>query len=125
MDFTRKLKKAIMVSLGTLFLLLGLIGIILPVLPTTPFLILATACYLRGSERMYKWMMNNRYFGELIRNYTERRGIKPRQKAIALFTLWIFISLTIVFFVQQLLLRLILIIIATAVSAHILSLKNL
>ncbi len=125
MDLTQKLKKAILVTLGTFFLLLGIIGIILPVLPTTPFLILAAACYLRGSDRMYQWMMNNRYFGDLIRNYMERRGIKPRQKAGAIFMLWFLISITLVYFVQQLYLRLILIIVASAVTVHLLRLKNL
>lgn len=125
MDLTQKLKKAILVTLGTFFLLLGIIGIILPVLPTTPFLILAAACYLRGSDRMYQWMMNNRYFGDLIRNYMERRGIKPRQKAGAIFMLWFLISITLVYFVQQLYLRLILTIVASAVTVHLLRLKNL
>ena len=125
MGITQKLKKAILVTLGTFFLLLGIIGIILPVLPTTPFLILAAACFLHGSDRMYQWMMNNRYFGDLIRNYMERRGIKPKQKAVAIFSLWFLISITLVFFVQQFFLRLILIIVAAAVTAHLLSLKNL
>ena len=125
MDLTQKLKKAILVTLGSFFLLLGLIGIILPVLPTTPFLILATACYLRGSDRMHQWMMNNRYFGDLIRNYMEKRGIKPRQKAVAIFSLWFLILITLVFFIQQFSLRLILLIVAAAVTVHLLSLKNL
>jgi uncharacterized membrane protein YbaN (DUF454 family) len=125
MYFTNKLKKALFVILGSLFLLLGLIGIVLPVLPTTPFLLLAAACYLRGSDKMYKWMMNNRYFGEVIRNYMEQRGIKPRQKAFALFMLWFFIILTIMFFIHNLLLRIVLLIVAVAVSAHLLKLKNL
>jgi uncharacterized membrane protein YbaN (DUF454 family) len=125
MDLTQKLKKAILVILGTFFLLLGIIGIILPVLPTTPFLILAAACYLRGSDRMYQWMMNNRYFGDLIRNYMERRGIKPRQKAYAIFMLWFLISITLVYFIQQFYLRLILVIVAAAVTVHLLKLKNL
>jgi uncharacterized membrane protein YbaN (DUF454 family) len=125
MDLTQKLKKAILVTFGTFFLLLGIIGIILPVLPTTPFLIIAAACYLRGSDRMYQWMMNNRYFGDLIRNYMERKGIKPRQKAVAIFMLWFLISITLVFFLQQFYLRLILILVAVAVTIHLLRLKNL
>ena len=125
MDLTQKLKKAILVTFGTFFLLLGIIGIILPVLPTTPFLIIAATCYLRGSDRMYQWMMNNRYFGDLIRNYMERRGIKPRQKAVAIFMLWFLISITLVFFLQQFYLRLILILVAVAVTIHLLRLKNL
>ncbi len=125
MDLTQKLKKAILVILGTFFLLLGIIGIILPVLPTTPFLILAAACYLRGSDRMYQWMMNNRYFGDLIRNYMERRGIKPRQKTYAIFMLWFLMLITLVYFVQQFYLRLILVIVAVAVTVHLLRLKNL
>lgn len=73
---------------GTVALLLGIVGIFLPVMPTTPFLLLASACYLRGSERMHRWLMNQCYLGPYIRNFQAGRGIPLRVKVIALTTMW-------------------------------------
>lgn len=67
---------------------LGVLGAFLPVLPTTPFLLLAAACYVRSSERHYRWIMENRVLGPAIRDYHERRAIRPRVKAAALVFLW-------------------------------------
>lgn len=73
---------------GTVALLLGILGIFLPVLPTTPFLLLASACYLRGSERMHRWLMNQPHLGPYIRNFQAGRGIPLRAKIVALATMW-------------------------------------
>jgi len=73
-----KVKRSLYIFVGTLLLVIGSIGVVIPVLPTTPFLLLAAACYIRSSERMHRWMLNNRIFGEFIRNYREERGITLR-----------------------------------------------
>jgi uncharacterized protein len=73
---------------GTMFVGLGVLGAMLPLLPTTPFLLLAAACYVRGSERLYNWLMNNRYLGTYIRNFREGRGMPLRSKIIAIAVLW-------------------------------------
>jgi len=73
---------------GTVALLLGVLGIFLPVLPTTPFLLLASACYMRGSERMYRWLMNQRHLGPYLRNFKAGRGIPLRAKIAALALMW-------------------------------------
>jgi len=73
---------------GTLALLLAILGIFLPLLPTTPFLLLASACYLRGSDRLYGWLMANRVFGPYLRNIQAGRGIPLRSKIIALTVMW-------------------------------------
>ena len=73
---------------GTVALLLGILGIFLPVLPTTPFLLLASACYMRGSERMHRWLMNQRYLGPYLRNFQAGRGIPLRAKIAALALMW-------------------------------------
>jgi uncharacterized membrane protein YbaN (DUF454 family) len=91
----------------------------IPVLPTTPFLLLAAACYLRGSERLYHWMINNSVFGEFIRNYMEGRGIKIRQKIFTITFLWLMIIFSIFYVVDNFLLTILLFLIAIAVSAHI------
>ncbi len=73
---------------GTVALLLGILGIFLPVLPTTPFLLLASACYMRGSDRMHQWLMHQRHLGPYIRNFTAGRGIPLRAKVTALALMW-------------------------------------
>ena len=72
--------KIILISVGSLSVLLGILGIFLPLLPTTPFLLLAALCYSRSSERFYQWLVTNRWFGEYIRNYREGRGITSKHK---------------------------------------------
>lgn len=74
--------------IGSIAVLLAILGIFLPLLPTTPFLLLASACYLRGSERMHRWLLNNRVFGSYIRNFEEHRAMPRRAKVIALLLMW-------------------------------------
>jgi uncharacterized protein len=109
---------------GTLALALGVIGIVVPLLPTTPFLLLAAACYARSSERMHRWLMSNRLLGEPIRNYRERRAVKLRVKVYAIVTLWLFIAASIVA-IGGFWLTLALAAIALAVTAHILRLQTI
>ena len=80
--------RAVFVALGTLFLAIGIVGIFVPLLPTTPFLLLASACYLRGSERMHRWLLSHGRLGAYIRAYEEGRGIPLRAKVVALAMMW-------------------------------------
>lgn len=73
---------------------LGLIGIFLPLLPTTPFLLLASACYMRGSKRMAKWMVTNRLFGRYLLDYQEGRGIPLKTKIWAITIMWSSLALS-------------------------------
>lgn len=75
MPVTDRMKRGVYILVGTLALALGALGFFLPVLPTTPFVILAAACYYRGSERLHAWLLESRWFGEMIRNYQAGRGI--------------------------------------------------
>ncbi|MDO8558303.1 MAG: YbaN family protein [bacterium] len=68
---------------GTVFLLLGIVGVFLPLLPTIPFLLLTAYCWARGSPRLYNWLMQNRWFGRYIREWRDGRGISARSKALA------------------------------------------
>ncbi|HLU15954.1 MAG TPA: YbaN family protein, partial [Burkholderiaceae bacterium] len=74
---------------GTLAVILGLIGIFVPLLPTTPFLLLASACYMRGSQRMARWMVSNRLFGRYLMDFQRGEGIPLKTKIWALTVLWI------------------------------------
>ena len=117
--------RALWTAGGTIFLGLGIIGIILPVLPTTPFLLLAAYCYLRGSERMHRWLLGNKWFGEYIKNYQEKRGIPLKIKVWAISFLWITIAISIFFFIEIIWIRIIMVIIAAAVTYHIVTFKTL
>jgi len=122
---TKTWLRILLVIAGTVCVGLGIVGIFVPVLPTTPFLLLAAACYARSSQRLHSWLLNNKWFGSYIRNYLERKGITLRAKIITLSLLWITIGVSIAFAVETLALKLILVIIAIGVSIHILSLRTL
>jgi len=117
--------RVLLVIAGTFFVGLGIVGIFVPVLPTTPFLLLAAACYARGSQRFYGWLLNNKWFGSYIRNYLERKGIPLRVKVVTVTLLWITIGASVAFVVETFVLKLILVIIAIGVSIHILSIRTL
>ena len=82
-------KKALLVAAGSVCLALAVLGVVLPLLPTTPFLLLASACYVRSSERLHGWLMGNRLLGGYIRNFKERRGIPLRGRVITVVLLWL------------------------------------
>jgi uncharacterized membrane protein YbaN (DUF454 family) len=116
-----RLKRGLFILAGTFFLVLGGVGIVLPILPTTPFLLLAAACYYKGSERMHRWMLNNRWFGGYIRNYKEGRGISLRAKVLTLSLLWVVMGYSALFMVNLILVQMALLIIAVGVSIHVLT----
>lgn len=120
----QKLVRALWFIAGTMCLLLGAIGIVLPVLPTTPFLLAAAACYYKSSPRMHKWLLNNRWFGEYIKNYKEGRGLTLKAKITALTLLWITIGFSAFFMIDILAVQLILLAVAIAVSTHIIRLPT-
>ena len=119
-----RVKRILYIIIGTLFLIIGAIGIVVPVLPTTPFLLITAACYLRGSKKLYNWMVNNRVFGEFIENYRKGKGITKKNKLLTIAFLWVTISFSAVFVVKIFVIRVILFIVATAVSAHIMRLPT-
>lgn len=112
-------KRRLLIGAGTLATGLGIIGVFIPILPTTPFLLLAAACYMRSSERFYQWLINNRIFGAYVRNYIEGRGMPIRIKVFTILLLWLAIGLSITFGVQNIVIRIVLICIAIGVTVHI------
>jgi len=115
----------ILVGSGTFFLVIGIIGIFIPILPTTPFLILAAACYARGSKNFYNWLINNKWFGEYIKNYQEGRGVPFTVKILSIILLWITIAFSTIIIVSNFLIQIILTIIAIVVTIHILTIKTM
>jgi len=104
---------------GTISLGLGLFGVFVPVLPTTPFLLLAAACYARGSQRFYCWLINNRLFGAYIRSYREGRGLPLKIRVFTITMLWLTIGITVIFFVDSTWIKFLLLAIAVAVTVHV------
>lgn len=84
----RRMRETIYTVLGCLFLGLGAIGAALPVLPTVPFLLLAAACFMRGSRRLYRWLMTHPRWGEHVYQYREAHAITRRSKVSAITLLW-------------------------------------
>ena len=116
--------KWILTTLGTVFLGLGILGILLPILPTTPFLLLAAACYARSSKRFYDWLLNNKWVGAYIKNYREDKGIPLKIKIFTISLLWITILFSVFFIIHISWVKIILIIIALGVTIHLLTIKN-
>ncbi len=122
----RRLVRAFLLVGGTVCLVLGSVGIFLPILPTTPFLLLAAACYLRSSDRMHEWLLSNRWFGDYIKNYQEGRGVPMKTKMVAITILWVTILFSAFFALDGILIaQIALFAIALGVSAHLIRLPTL
>lgn len=117
--------RTICIILGTLFLALGIIGIFVPLLPTTPFLLLTAALYFKGSPRLYQWLLSHKYLGPYIKNYRENKAIPLRAKVISLLLMWGTMIYCIFFLIPLPWVKILLFLVATGVSLHILSFKTL
>lgn len=113
--------KILLIILGFISLVLGILGIFLPVLPTTPFLLLTAWCWLRSSDKLYIKLMNHRKLGPYISDFINEKSIPLRTKIWSITLLWITILLSIVFAVENIYIRILLFVIAIGVTIHILS----
>ena len=120
----KKFIRVLLIACGTLCVALGVLGIFVPVLPTTPFFLLAAVCYARSSERFYHWLLNNRWFGEYVKNYREGRDIPLREKILTLIALWLTIGFTTLRFVSVWWGQLILLGVAVGVTIHVVRIKT-
>ena len=118
-------RRLLLLAAGHLLLVLGLAGVFLPVLPTTPFLILAAFCYLKSSEKLYLRLINNRVVGRYIQSYIQFRAISVRAKLVSIIALCSVISITAIFFIDPAWLRALLFLIAAGVSLFLLKMKTL
>jgi uncharacterized membrane protein YbaN (DUF454 family) len=119
-----RLGRALFIVAGSLSLAVGALGIVVPLLPTTPFLILAALCYARGSVRCHRWLVTNPVFGRYLADYLGGRGVPWRVRASSLVFLWVAIALTVVFVAEALWLRLLLAAVAVGVSVHVVLIKG-
>lgn len=117
--------KYLYVIIGTISLILGIIGIFLPVLPTTPFLLLAATLYLKGSKKAYDKLISHPKLGPYILNFQKNKAITFKTKVYSVSLLWTTILLSAIFFVNLIWIKILLIAIAIGVTIHILSFKTL
>lgn len=114
-------RRIIYIILGSFFLILGAVGIFIPLLPTTPFWLLTCWFYLRSSEKLYNRAMSNRYFGSYIKNFLVDKAIPLRSKIISVSVMWLSAILTCIYLVEYLWVKILLILISTGVTWHIFS----
>lgn len=115
--------KLVFKIIGTISLCLGLLGIFIPILPTTPFLLITATLYAKSSDKLYRWLMSNPHLGPYIKDFREYRTLPLRVKVISISTLWCTILLS-MYLVEIVFVRLLLLIIAIAVTIHILHYKT-
>jgi len=118
------LKKHIYIALASIFIGFGVIGIFLPLLPTTPFLLMAAYFYMNSSYKRLRWLLNNKHLGPYIRSYLSKEGIPLRLKIRTITLLWFTLGATIIFATEKLLIRLILVAIGIGVTIHLLIKKT-
>ena len=117
--------KYLLILLGSISLALGVIGIFLPLLPTTPFLLLSATLYVRSSDKLYQWLIHQKYLGTYIRNFREHRAIPLRAKIISVSMVWITLSYCAITISGNIWIKALFIVLAICITWHILSYKTL
>ena len=107
--YSHNLKKILFISLGTLSLAIGIIAIFVPGLPTTAFLLLTAALYMRSSDKLYNKLLSNKYVGPYILEFRTNKGMTKRTKLHAIGTMWFMIAISTIFMVQDTMVRIIII----------------
>ncbi|MBL8967254.1 MAG: DUF454 family protein [Spirochaetaceae bacterium] len=115
----------VFVLLGILALALALVGLLLPLLPTTPLLLLATACFARGSSRLHGLLLRNKLFGAHLRAYKEEGAVTVRTKILSIIFLWTATGSSAFLATDDLRLRLLLLAVCVIVTTHLMRLKPL
>ncbi|MCS6886091.1 MAG: YbaN family protein [Acidobacteriota bacterium] len=118
-----QLKRSVLIVLGSFFVMLGIAGIFLPLIPGMPFFLVAAWCYARSSRKFYTWLLQNNLFGHYVRDYQQQRGMRPLAKVKAISVLWVGI-LCATFFAESVLLQMTMIATAVAVTYIILSVRT-
>lgn len=109
---------------GFLLVAIGVIGIFLPVLPTTIFLILASACFVKSSPKANQWLREHKILGQYIKNYQDKSGLTLRAKVYNIIFLWTMISLSAFYLTDEFYIKVLLLAIAVGVTIHLLMIKT-
>ncbi|MRG87501.1 YbaN family protein [Salinibacillus xinjiangensis] len=118
------LLRIFLIGSGTISLSLGVVGIVLPLIPTTPLLLLSAACFVRSSDRLYQWLIHNKWFGRYIQDYRDGKGIPLKAKVMGVSVLWLSIGYTTLFVVPLVLVKVLLVLIASYFTWFILHIKT-
>lgn len=124
MAIDMKIRQAILIILGIFATAIGAIGIFIPILPTTPFIIAAALCFSGSSDRMYKWLSQSSYFGEFITNYQNGTGVSKKTKVTSIIFLWLLLPISMYFMRNNMLILIVLMIVGICVTAHIILLRG-
>ena len=106
--------KAVLIILGTISLFLGVIGIFIPGLPTTPFLLLTASLYVRSSDKLYNKLISNKMLGKYILNYRKNKGITKKTKIYSITLMWIMIACSVLFFIKIFYVKIIVLVVGLA-----------
>lgn len=117
--------KILLAILGSVSLALGIMGVFLPVLPTTPFLLLSAALYMRSSQRLYEWLMSHKHLGAYIRNFREHKALPLRVKVVSVTMVWATLLYCAIFVAREWWMSAVFVAIAIGVTVHIISFKTL
>jgi uncharacterized protein len=109
--------KILYILLGTIALLIGITGVVVPGLPTTPFLLITAWLYLKGSERLYNRLLKTRVVGNYIREYRKQKGMTLKQKVSSIGVMWFMITLSVVFFIPEVTVKIIVLIVGAIGTA--------
>ncbi|MBN1647998.1 MAG: YbaN family protein [Spirochaetales bacterium] len=120
-----RIKKVLLIFASFLLLGIGTAGIFLPLLPTTIFFLLAAACFLKSSEKLYIWLINHRIFGFYIKSYLKYRAITRFSRIFTIVLLWTTIGFSALFAVKPIWVRILLFVIAAGVTVHLVCLKSI
>lgn len=112
-------KRVLLISMGFFLLILGIIGIFLPVMPTIPFFIIASLCFSGSSNRFHNMLINNRWIGSHIKNFQEHKGLRLRTKVLIILFQWVALGVTTIFLVKIMPIRIFMIIVALGVTIYI------
>ena len=113
------LKSRLFIAVGSISLGIGIVGIVVPLLPTTPFLLVAAYCYSRGSKRLYNTLLSNKLIGGYLRNYLEGKAMSIKAKIWSLSILWAVIGCTAAFVTDSLVIRIVLFSVGSGVTVHV------
>lgn len=119
-----RFKRVFYFVMGVVSVIMGIIGIFLPVWPTTIFIIVAAWFFVRSSEKYYQILIRNKMFGKMIRNYREYRGIESKARIKSLFMMYLTLGIS-MYFVDILWVRLLLVAVGIGVTWHLIALKTL
>jgi len=114
-----RLVRTLYVGLGFLCVGAGVLGMVLPLVPTTPLLLLAAFFFARSSDRFYNWLLANRWFGRIIRDYRDGRGLTMRDKVVTIAVLWLTVGPSVVFLLPVWWRRALMVGIATGVTSYL------